>query len=202
MARENTEEREFVRAETQLPLHYRQLSAGEYRREKARILLDRQARINSLFQLVERRYSQDEQGMRAGESERLMIPILAAMNDKLDRILSIIDPSDPIALRFKEPQSINISGAGMGWVAKECFPLETTLALELVLPLPFPLTIKAIGKVNRVESLDGENQQWAIGMKFDVIHEEDREAIIRYIFREQRIALRARSLPMLFTKTE
>ena len=54
MARENTEEREFVRVETQLPLHYRQLSPGEYRREKARILLDRQARINSLFQLVER----------------------------------------------------------------------------------------------------------------------------------------------------
>jgi hypothetical protein len=41
-----------------------------------------------------------------------------------------------------------------------------------------------------------------MGMKFDVIHEEDREAIIRYIFREQRIALRARSLPMLFTKAE
>lgn len=54
MARENTEEREFVRVETQLPLHYRQLSPGEYRREKARILLDRQARINFLFQLVER----------------------------------------------------------------------------------------------------------------------------------------------------
>jgi c-di-GMP-binding flagellar brake protein YcgR len=90
----------------------------------------------------------------------------------------------------------------MGLVAQECFPLETTLTLELVLPFPFPLTIKAIGKVNRVESLDGENQQWDIGMKFDVIHEEDREAIIRYIFREQRIALRARSLPMLFTKAE
>jgi PilZ domain len=202
MGRENTEEREFVRVETQLPLHYRQLSPGEYRREKARILLDRQARINSLFQLVERWSSQDEQGMRGGESERLIIPILAAMNEKLDRILSLIDPSDPLALRFKEPHSLNIRGAGMGLVAKECFPLETTLALELVLPFPFPLTIKAIGKVNRVESLDGENQQWDIGMKFDVIHEEDREAIIRYIFREQRIALRARSLPMLFTKAE
>jgi hypothetical protein len=34
MARENTEEREFVRVETQLPLHYRQLSPGEYRRQK------------------------------------------------------------------------------------------------------------------------------------------------------------------------
>ena len=44
--------------------------------------------------------------MRGGESERLIIPILAAMNEKLDRILSIIDPSDPIALRFKEPHSI------------------------------------------------------------------------------------------------
>jgi hypothetical protein len=47
--------------------------------------------------------------MQAGESERLMIAILAAMNEKLDRILSIIDLSDPIALRFKEPQSININ---------------------------------------------------------------------------------------------
>ena len=56
--------------------------------------------------------------MRAGESERLMIAILAAMNEKLDRILSIIDLSDPIALRFKEPQSINISGAGRSWSRK------------------------------------------------------------------------------------
>ena len=39
-------------------------------------------------------------------------------------------------------------------------------------------------------------------MKFDVIHEEDREVIIRYVFREQRVALRARNLPILFTKAE
>jgi c-di-GMP-binding flagellar brake protein YcgR len=90
----------------------------------------------------------------------------------------------------------------VGLVAKEYFPLETTLALALLLLFLFPLTIKAIGKVNRVESLDAENQQWYIGMKFDVIHEEDREAIIRYVFREQRVALRARNLPMLFTNAE
>jgi hypothetical protein len=202
MAMETTEEREFVRIETQLPLHYRPLSPEEYRREKAGILLDRQARIDPFFQLGERWSSQDEQGMRGGELERLIIPVLAAMNEKLDRILATIDPSDPLALRFEEPHSINISGAGMGLVAKECFSLETVLALEFLLPFLFPLTIKAIGKVNRVESLDAENQQWFIGMKFDVIHEEDREAIIRYTFREQRIALRARNLPMLFTNAE
>ena len=184
MARENPEDREFVRIETQLPLHYRPLSPREYRREKARILLDRQARINPLFQLVERWSPQDEQGMRGGELERLIIPMFAAMNEKLDRILATLDPSHPMALRFEEPHSINISGAGVGLVAKEYFPLETTLALELLLPFLFPLTIKAIGKVNRVESLDAENQQWYIGMKFDVIHEEDREAFIRYVFRE------------------
>ncbi len=107
MARENPEDREFVRIETQLPLHYQPLSPGEYRREKARILLDRQARINPLFQLMERWPPQDEQGMRGGELERLIIPMFAAMNDKLDRILATLDPSHPMALRFEEPHLID-----------------------------------------------------------------------------------------------
>ena len=65
------------------------------------------------------------------------------------------------------------------------------------MPFSFPLRIKAIGKVNRVEALNLEPQQWYTATMFDVIHEEDREAIIRYIFREQRIALRTRHTDVL-----
>jgi c-di-GMP-binding flagellar brake protein YcgR len=57
------------------------------------------------------------------------------------------------------------------------------------------LIIKAIGRINRVQAVDADYQQWYIGTQFDLIHEEDREAIIRYIFREQRVALRARNIP-------
>jgi len=191
-----TEEREFVRIETQLPLHYRPLSPAEYRRERPRILTDRQARMHLCLPLMERWSSQDEQSTRGSELERLIIPVLAAMNEKLDRILAILNPADPMALRFEEPQTLNISGAGIGLILPECFSLDTMLALEFLLPFAFPLRIKAIGQVNRVDPLDLDPQHWYTGIKFDVIHEEDREAVIRYIFREQRIALRTRHTAM------
>jgi hypothetical protein len=192
MAEANSEEREFVRIDTHLPLRYQRLNSTEYRLEKAHILMDRQARMNPFFQLMERWSSQEEQGTRGAELERFAVPVLAAMNEKLDRILAILNPSDPMALRFEEPQALNISGAGVGLTLLECFPLDTVLALEFFLLFPFPLRIKAIGKVNRAEALDLEPQQWYTATKFDVIHEEDREAVIRYIFREQRITLRTR----------
>jgi hypothetical protein len=123
-----------------------------------------------------------------------MMPVLAAMNEKLDHILAILNPSDPMALRFEAPQPVNISGSGVGLISMETFPLDTALVLELVLPFAFPLIVKAIGRINRVEPLDAGHQQWYIRSQFDVIREEDREAIIRYIFREQRVALRARNV--------
>jgi hypothetical protein len=190
------EEREFVRIDTRLPLHYQRLTPTEYRREKARILTDRQARMHPFLQLMDRWSSQDEPNTRSGELERLVAPVLAAMNEKLDRILATLNPADPIALRFEEPKALNIGGAGIGLRVTECLPVDTVLALHFLLPFPFPVPINAIARVIRVEPLDLAPQQWYAATKFDVIHEEDREAIIRYIFREQRIALRTRNTPM------
>jgi hypothetical protein len=202
MLEAHSDEREFVRIDTQLPLRYQRLTATEYRRESARILLDRQARMNPFLPLMERWSSQDEQSTRSVELERLLGPVLAAMNEKLDRILAILDPSDPTALRFAMPQALNISAAGVGLTLTECFSLDTVLALDFFLPFSFPLLIKAIGKVTRVDPLNLEPQQWYTATKFDVIHEEDREAIIRYIFREQRLALRTRHSPITFRNME
>jgi hypothetical protein len=195
MPEDNVEERDFVRIVTLLPLHYHSLTLSEYSWEKSRILMDRQSRINPFLQLMERWGSQDEPSMRRGELERFIVTVLAAMNEKLAHILATINPSNPMALRFEAPQPVNISGSGVGLILEETFPLDTALILELLLPFAFPLIIKAIGRINRVEAVDADYQQWYIGTQFDVIHEEDREAIIRYIFREQRVALRARNIP-------
>lgn len=199
MPGDNAEERNFVRIDTLLPLRYHFLTPSKYRREKSRILMDRQAQVNPFLQLMERWSLQDEQGMRGGDLERLIVPVLAVMNEKLDHILAILNPNDPMALRFEAPQWVNISGSGIGLILQENFPLDTALFLELLLPFPFPLMVKAIGRVTRVEPvdadhLDADQQQWYVGTQFDVIREEDREAIIRYIFREQRVALRARNV--------
>jgi len=148
-----------------------------------------------MLQLIERLASQDKQGLRGGELERLIVPVLAALHEKLDRVLFLLNPQDPVALRFADPQPVNLSGSGLGLTTGEPFLLDAHLGLELLLPLAFPLVIKAIGKVSRVQPWDQEKHQWLIGVRFEVIREEDREAIIHYIFREQRIALRARNTP-------
>jgi hypothetical protein len=195
----SSEEHEFVRIATKLPLHYQRLNTAERRREKARILGDQQTRMNPFLQLMERWISQEDQGGRGSDLERLLGPVLAAMNEKLDHILAILDSSDPMALRFEKPLGMSISGSGIGLTLPEYFPLDSILGLDFLLPFPFPLRIKALAKVYRVESLDLTPQQWYVATKFDVIHEEDREAIIRYIFREQRIALRMRNIPAQLT---
>jgi hypothetical protein len=201
MSEDNIEERNFVRIDTLLPLHYRPLTPSEYRREKSRILMDHQACLNPFLQLMDRWGSQDEQGMRGGELERLIVPVLAAINEKLDHLLAILNPSDPMALRFESPQPVNISGSGVGLFSGETFPLDTALIMEFLLPFAFPLIVKAIGRIIRVELLEAEHQQWYVVTQFDVIREEDREAIIRYVFREQRVALRARNVPTAPLKT-
>jgi hypothetical protein len=191
-----SEDGAFVRIDTHLPLHYQRLEPMACRREKARILMDRQARMNPFLQLMERWGSQEEQSARGAELERLVGPVLAIMNEKLDRILATLNPADPIALRFEEPRALNISGAGIRLTLPEGFPVDTVLALDFILPFPFPLHVKAIGRVHSIEPLDLEPQRWYTTLYFVVIHEEDREALIRYIFREQRIALRTRNISL------
>lgn len=195
------ERREFVRIETQLPLRYRVLNPTEYRREKARILTDPQGRVNPILQLLERWASQDDQ-RGLGELERLIVPVLVSIHEKLDHILFLLNPQDPVALRFEDAQPVNMSGSGLGLTAKESFPPGTLLAVQLLLPFPSPLVINTIGKVGWVRPSDAEPHQWYLGIQFDVIHEEDREAVIRYILREQRIALRARNALSTSTDVE
>ena len=214
--------REFVRIDTQLPLRYRVLSPAEYRREKARILTAHQGWASPLLQLAEHWASHDKQGKRKAELERFMVPVLAALHEKLDRILFhmnprdfvalrfqdpqpgtisgyalgrggdlrrlmvpalaalderldrilfFLNPHDPVALRFQETRPVNISGSGLGLTTEEPFSLETTVVLELLLPFLSPLVITSIGKVSRVQLLDREKRRWDIGIKFDVIRE-------------------------------
>ncbi len=97
-------------------------------------------------------------------------------------------PLDDLKLR-----DLNMSGAGLAFIAPEPIAVETLLEFRVVL-LPNYIFIYAIGRVNKCEMVHQENDQkfYRIGTEFALIMDEDREKLIQHNFRQQSLALRNR----------
>lgn len=88
----------------------------------------------------------------------------------------------------RETVLVNLSADGMmfGWNE----PIELGQHLELVLwLLPNELTVLALAEVIRIEEEEGETK---VSVRFDTIHDEDREAIVRHVVRVQQKQLQTR----------
>ena len=81
---------------------------------------------------------------------------------------------------------VNLSAHGMRFCFEE--PLEVGEHLELLIwLLPDELTVLVIAKVIRIEEEEGK--VW-VSVKFETIHEEDQEAIVRHVVRVQQNEIR------------
>jgi len=92
-----------------------------------------------------------------------------------------------------EPVRVNLSGGGLRFKVRDPLSYGTMLLLDIFLPTPPLKVIHAVGSVIRskelVLSID-RNRYFSTAMAFSFIVNRDREAIIRYIFNEQRNSLR------------
>ncbi len=94
-----------------------------------------------------------------------------------------------------EGETINLSGAGLGVRVPERLPEGSMVELELHLVGDPSAEVRAVGRVVSLVHPDGEDLpvgRWHLGIGFHGIHEEDREAVVRYTFRIQRAQLRDR----------
>ena len=81
---------------------------------------------------------------------------------------------------------VNLSADGMRFCFEE--PLEVGEHLELLIwLLPDELTVLALARVIRIEEEEGK--VW-VSVKFETIHEEDQEAIVRHVVRVQQNEIR------------
>lgn len=121
---------------------------------------------------------------------------IQGIHRKLDFIIRLLGKSDKENIFNREPVEVNLSGSGMKFRCKEGFVSGDFLDIKLVLPISSGILIELIGQVVRCNSLIEEKTDSVKGLnevaiKFIAINEDDREFIIRYIFKRQRELLRA-----------
>jgi len=100
-----------------------------------------------------------------------------------------------------QPQNINLSGGGIRLRTPAAIGLGNLVHVELYLPLAPPRMINTVAEVLRCNELTLRVEKESVfiaALKFTHIDEQDREAIIAYLFAEQRLQLKAeaeRDLP-------
>ncbi len=129
---------------------------------------------------------------RIRDKDEDLADFLQHLDMKMNILLKKVDngktPLDDLKLR-----DLNLSGAGIAFIAPEKIEPETFLEFRIVL-LPNYLFIYAIGKVTKCETVthEGDKTFYRVGAEFALIMDEDREKLIQHNFRQQSLALRNR----------
>ena len=133
-------------------------------------------------------------GERMNEQFALMARSFGQLDAKLDYLIAVAE-GNPVERRPEHPvYLLDISGAGLSFLAKEDLPKETLLRVRIRYSR-FPLSeVLTIGKVMWVRPAEADKHegQFEIGVRFEVIRDDDREMLFRFITRIERKMLRDR----------
>ncbi len=113
---------------------------------------------------------------------RMLVASLGEIRDELRRISEKLGIETSQLVR----RPINISGSGFSFWQTSKYKKDTILQLSAVLPLDTPVLVKAVGTVVDDPLYDDAYKMFRHKVNFEVIHEDDRELIIRYTFKRQR----------------
>jgi hypothetical protein len=112
---------------------------------------------------------------------RLIYAALAEVKEDLQRVKAHLGIEESLLQR----REMEISGSGLSFRGAEKFRVGQLLTLSLVLPFELPLLIQAVGEIIGSDEQAG-GREWLNRLRFTVIHEEDRELIVKYTFQRQR----------------
>jgi len=184
--------RAFARVSKQLPVRIRLLDANG-----ARTLTER-------F-MTEPTYSERviaDPKMRTAESgqwDRAALSSILSQLDRLERAVARIAESLKVDIHdagvWMEGHTVDLSGAGLGVHVSERIDQDTLLEVEMTLLGDPTIVLRAVGRaVSLVKSGESEIPvgRFHLGIAFDAIHEDDRQALVRYTFKLQREELRRR----------
>ena len=195
MSREDqagTTTRSFARTEVRIPVRLRPLGEEEAERLASRFEME---------PTYVERISFDARPSAAREKtwERAALLSLHERTERMEWMLRRIAEKLGVDLRdsahWIEGETINLSGSGLGAWVPERLPEGSFVEVELHLVGDPSAEVRAVGRVVSLVHPDGENLpvgRWHLGIGFHGIHDEDREAVVRYTFRIQRAQLRDR----------
>lgn len=127
-----------------------------------------------------------------------IIDEIHSIHKKLDLILKLMGNSEENDIFKEKPTEVNISGAGFKFKSYADLQIGDFLDLKMVLPNQSCLVIEAVGEVVRIDRVSRKEEGAdggackEVAVKFAAINEDNREAIIRYVFKRQRELLRAK----------
>lgn len=125
--------------------------------------------------------------------EVVLIQLMIGIHQKLDRVLSLAERNMQTALQ--EAKGVDLSGSGIGIVARGDFQPGDHLEMHFTLPIVPPTNIQALGKIvysKTLEPYGAENNNYQLGLQFVYLNEEDRDLVIWYTFQQQRRFLKER----------
>ncbi len=125
-----------------------------------------------------------------------MLSEIHSIHRKLDYIIKLLGKSDEENIFNRDLVDVNLSGSGIKFKCMDELQPGDCLDIKLVLPVSSRIIIELIGEIVRTVRLSEQDEpsvdnRYESAVKFAVINEDDREFIIRYVFRRQRELLRA-----------
>ena len=186
---------EYVRIDDYLCFDYQVLTTELYEEEKKKFF-QRQSGVEQIkfkypfIPLFWDEYRKEE--TKISTADQLILNLLIGINEKLDTMIKILSEGEASKtnLSFKQACYINISGSGLRFITKEKITPGTFLKIHILIPLFPSFVITTLAQA--VRSDEREDKKYEIGARFVAIHEDDRDALIRYIFIRQRKLLRQR----------
>lgn len=184
--------RAFARVSKQLPVRIRLLDAGQARTLAERVL--------SEPTYTERVVADPKvRTAETGQWDRAALSSIIAQLDRLERAVARIAESLQVDLHdagvWMEGHTVDLSGAGLGVHVSERIEQDAMLEVEMTLLGDPTIVLRAVGRaVSLVKPEAGSIPvgRFHLGIAFESIHEEDRQALVRYTFRLQREELRRR----------
>ncbi len=202
----NSDNRDAVRIHDSFPIKYNIITKKEYDRKESLYISRRTINRSAGKRNKAEAFSFDWSAIENEEDfDPVLVKILFRLDQKIDIVLARQDEmlkkitsQDHEENIYETGESIDISGTGVNMLISENLSNETLLELNIEPPIHPAIQIIALSKITRVSpSRDNEKSGYEISVAFTAINEDDREALIKYIFQRQRelISFRKRSDP-------
>ena len=184
---EPKEKRSFVRANVSFKVKFRVVTSEEY--EKIKKTHDQILSSDNKGLIFDA--ADADNRLNDITANQCLVDFLFHMDEKLDRILTVLSKDEPDIVLFNQGVGVDIGGAGMKMTVDS--PVEHGRIIQINLVLSkFPFTfIDVFGEVVRAEPVNEDGKTvYLLGIKFLDLDMNDREKIIARVFQRQREEIR------------
>jgi len=186
--------RTHLRVDAFILFKYKKVEHADFERRKQMFMQSINNETESVLWTTQRLLKDDNEQQAAVPNE--MITELRSINKKLDFIIKTLGASGEKNIFIKERKAVHISGAGLKFRCSDDYSPGDLLEIEMVLPIASGIYIEFIGEVVRCTQPSDQgsythDETREVAVKYAAINEDDREFIIRYVFKRQRELLRS-----------